>query len=159
MFFEDVAVGNAAVFGSYAFTADNIKKFAREFDPQPFHVDEAAAKASHFGGLCASGWHTAAAHMKTLSGYMFRLRKEAAKRGEPLPELGPSPGNKNLRWPQPVFAGDVVTFSAVVTGKRNLASRPDWGLVTSDITGANQNDEVVFSVTTAVLVKRRAGAT
>src|SRR6478672_2368987 len=97
-YFEDLKVGERVVLGSYTFTAENIKAFAQQYDPQSFHVDEEAAKHSHFGALCASGWHTAAAAMRVI--VLFNQRDLAARkeRGERVPKIGTSPGVRDLRW-------------------------------------------------------------
>mgnify|MGYP002653490231 FL=1 len=91
-FFDDLVVGERYELGSHTFTADAIKIFARRFDPQPFHLDEAAAARSHFGALCASGWHTASVWMRLM--VQYQVREDAARRarGEGVATLGPSPG-------------------------------------------------------------------
>ena len=92
-FFEDIAVGERDEIGAHTFTAEEIKRFAFAFDPQPFHLDEAAAEASHFGGLCASGWHTLAVWMKLNVRALQQLRerarggRRAARAARPLPRL------------------------------------------------------------------------
>src|SRR5262252_3029352 len=107
-FFEDMRVGERTELGSHTFTAEEIKAFARRFDPQRFHVDEAAAAKTHFGALCASGWHTTAVYMRH---FVESERREAdmlRARGETPARDGPSPGIRDLRWHRPVFAGDTV---------------------------------------------------
>ncbi len=100
---------------------DAIKTFARAYDPQPFHLDEEAGKRSLFGGLAASGWHTASVYMKLLVAYLKDLTEAAEARGEPVAQSGPSPGFKNLKWPRPVLAGDTVTY--YLRGDRDAAAR------------------------------------
>lgn len=155
-FFEDVAVGASHELGSMVFSAEEIIAFARSFDPQPFHMDEAAAAASSFGRLAASGWHTASVWMAVTVAY--RRRQEAAFRaalsGTP-PRLGPSPGFTDLRWSKPVFAGDRITYTTTVKDKRASASRPQWGLVFHRNTAVNQQDEEVFSFDGCVFVERK----
>jgi acyl dehydratase len=148
IFFDDIEVGNRRELGSYTFTADEIKRFARQFDPQPFHLDEEAAKQSHFGGLVASGWHTASVFMKLQSRMINHIGAEVSK-------AGPSPGYRNLRWPKPVFAGDTLTYSTEVVRKRELASRPQWGIVFSHITAVNQRGELVYEFEGSVMFARR----
>src|SRR5205814_4889171 len=131
--------------GSYTFTAERIKAFASKYDPQPFHLDEEAGRKSLFGGLAASGWHTAAAWMKTTIEYGRRERTAAQERGSNLVVAGPSPGFTNLKWPRPVLAGDTVTYFTQVTSKRISVSRPDWGLIFVVNTGVNQRGDLVFS--------------
>jgi acyl dehydratase len=153
-FYENILVGEPIVLGSHTFTADEIKSFARRFDPQPFHLDEAAAERSHFGALCASGWHTMAVWMRMMVDYRTRLAAEMAGRGETLPTLGPSPGFRELRWLKPVYVGDTVTYSSVVVDKRLSSSRPQWGLLSVRTTGVNQDAELVISVISAAFAER-----
>src|SRR5215831_18802875 len=91
-YFEDLRVGMRTDVGSHTFTADEIKTFAREFDPQPFHLDEDAAARSHFGALCASGWHTAAVFMRHFVAAEQREAEKLRQQGEALAREGPSPG-------------------------------------------------------------------
>lgn len=149
-FFEDLAVGDVAVLGQWEFTAGDIKRFAQRYDPQPFHLDEAAAARSHFGALCASGWHTAAVWMKVMTAYQERLAEDARAAGRPVAVLGPSPGFRDLKWLRPVYAGDVLTYRSRISGKRISGSRPGWGLVTQDNTATNQKGEQVFAFTATV---------
>ncbi len=88
LFYEDHRVGQTAVVGACEFTREAIIAFARAYDPQPFHLDDAAGAASRFGSLCASGWHTACVGMRALIDYREAQRAAAAARGEPLPPLG-----------------------------------------------------------------------
>ena len=83
-FFDDIRVGDVREFGKHTFSAADIKRFARSFDLQPFHMDEEAAKRSHFGALCASGWHTTAACMRLIVDYHKRIAAEMTARGEKL---------------------------------------------------------------------------
>ena len=154
-FFEDIAVGDTAEFGRHTFTADEIKRFAAQFDPQPFHLDETAAARSHFGALCASGWHTVAAWMRCAMA--FRRAEDEALRaaGEPVAELGPSPGFRELKWLKPVYAGDTITYTTEVVETRVSKSRPGWGLVFNRNTGTNQHGEVVMSFIGSAFVERR----
>jgi acyl dehydratase len=147
---EFLAVGETMTIGSYNFDAEAIKAFARRYDPQPFHMDEAAAEASVFGGLCASGWHTAAAWMKC---NVATLSTAEWRGGGPAPQFGPSPGFSNLKWLKPVFAGETVTYTRTVTGHRPLARRPGWHLVTILADGTDSTGDKVISFESAVLVK------
>jgi acyl dehydratase len=148
--FETLEPGASLPLGAFTFGADDIMAFARAYDPQRFHVDDAAARASLFGGLCASGWHTAAAWMRLL----IAARRRAAAAGLVLPGLGPSPGFKNLTWTKPVFAGDTLHYAMTVTAKRASASRPGWGLVFHRNTGVNQKGETVFAFDGCVFWER-----
>ena len=123
LYLDDIAIGCEETLGSHHFTREAVLRFARRYDPQPFHLDDAAAARSHFGALCASGWHTAAAWMKCYVDFNARHRKERAERGEQLPEIGPSPGFENLKWLKPVYPDDVVTYICRMTDKRALKSR------------------------------------
>jgi acyl dehydratase len=148
IYFDDIEVGNRRELGSYTFTADEIKRFALQFDPQPFHLDEEAAKQSHFGGLVASGWHTASVFMKLQSRMINEMGADVRK-------SGPSPGYRNLRWLKPVFAGDTLTYRTEVVRKRELASRLQWGIVFSHITAVNQRGELVYEFEGSVMFARR----
>jgi acyl dehydratase len=148
LWFEDIVVGARRELGSFTFTADEIKRFARKYDPQPFHLDEEAAKRSHFRGLVASGWHTASIFMKLQS-------SEIARRRQDLEKTGPSPGFRNLRWLKPVYAGDTLSYSTEIINKRELASRPEWGIVFTRVRAVNQHGEPVYEFEASVLIARR----
>ena len=115
-FFEDIVAGERFEVGRHTFLADDIKAFARRFDPQPFHLDEAAAARSHFGALCASGWHTAATWMRLMVEHQRREDDAQRARGEPVAALGPSPGFRELKWLKPVYAGDTIAGGWSVMG-------------------------------------------
>ena len=155
LWFDEVETGVKYNLGNYVFDKPDIISFASKYDPQPFHMDEIAAAESHFGALCASGWHTAAAYMKCCATFNFAGCDAAAAQGIELPPLGPSPGFEAMKWVKPVFAGDTITFHNEITGKREMSSRLDWGLVFADNTGLNQNGETVFSFKGKLLVARR----
>jgi len=155
-FFEDIQLGDTRDFGKHSFGAEDIKRFARTFDPQPFHVDEEAARRSHFGALCASGWHTTAACMRMIVDYHKRLAAEMLARGEQPAKIGPSPGFRNMRWLRPVYAGDTVAFSSEVIEMRPSASRPQWGVVRMRTIGVNQKGERVYEVENAAFIERRS---
>ncbi len=155
MFFEDRQIGEISDFGRHTFNRDEIIAFAREFDPQPFHLDDAAAKASLFGALCASGWHTAAIFIREV--VTHRLSGSAATHAasERQPVYGPSPGFRNLRWPRPVYVGDTIEFRARLAEKIDLKSRPDRGILASEVQARNQKGEIVFALTSQILADRR----
>jgi acyl dehydratase len=155
MYFEDLRVGDRTDVGSHTFTADEIKAFAREFDPQSFHLDEESAARSHFGALCASGWHTAAVCLRHIVDDRHRRQVERRRRGEPVAKTGPSPGFRDLRWPKPVYAGDTISFATEIVELRDLAKRPDVGLRIAHNTGTNQRGELVYSVLSSSYVERR----
>ncbi|WP_022723838.1 MaoC family dehydratase [Rhodopseudomonas sp. B29] len=156
-YLEDMKVGDRREIGSFTFTAENIKEFAAQFDPQPFHLDEEAGKASLFGGLAASGWHIGAVCMKLMVAYHQREAAEAAARGETVPAGGPSPGFREMRWLRPVLAGDTVSYASVVETLRTSDSRPEWGIMQGRNTGTNQRGEPVFSFLATAFVPRRPG--
>jgi acyl dehydratase len=144
-FFEDFAVGQKFRSGTVAVTVEAIKAFAAQFDPQPFHLDEEAARASVFGGLAASGWHTAAMGM--------RLMVES--------DLHPAGGNigagvEDIRWPRPVRPGDVLHVEGEVIETRASRSRPELGIVRIRATTYNQAGEPVQVSTPVLMVRRRA---
>jgi len=154
-YFDDIQVGDRTEIGHYTFTADAIKLFASRFDPQPFHVDEAAAQRSHFGALCASGWQTAVIWMRLMVENRRRDAEGRRARREPVAQVGPSPGFRELKWLKPVYVGDTVTFTTEVTATRASNSRPDWGLMTIFNTGTNQNGERVISFISTTFIERR----
>lgn len=154
-FFEDMEIGARREIGSFTFTADGIKKFAAQFDPQRFHLDEEEGRKSLFGGLAASGWHVGSVCMKLLVADGQRLMKEAAARGEKIVPWGPSPGFRELRWIRPVLAGDTISFASAVETKRTSEKRPEWGILQARNTGANQRGEPVFSLLATAFVPRR----
>ena len=153
-FFDDIAVGDRAEIGSHTFTADEIKEFARKYDPQPFHIDEAAAARSHFGKLCASGWHTSAICMRHIVRSFQQEDEEMRQRGERIASSGPSPGVRDVKWHKPVYVGDTISFASEIRDKRD-SSRQGYGLIVSYTTGTNQAGEMVYSVQGAVFVERR----
>jgi acyl dehydratase len=143
-FFEDFAVGQRFRSGSIEVTAERIKSFGAEFDPQPFHVDEEAAEQTFFAGLAASGWHTAA--------IVMRLIVES--------DLHPAGGTigggvEDLRWPRATRPGDVLHVEGEVLEVRASRSRPDLGIVKIRATALNQNGEPVQISTPVLMVKRR----
>jgi acyl dehydratase len=157
-YFDDINVGDRMDIGHHLFTADEIKLFAAQFDPQPFHMDEVAAARSHFGALCASGWHTASMWMRLRILYGQREDAERTARGEPSATLGPSPGFREMRWLKPVYAGDTISYASEVTDRRVSQSRPRWGLIQVYNSGTNQNGELVLSFKSSAFVERRPDA-
>jgi acyl dehydratase len=154
-FFEDIEIGQRRELGSFTFTADLIKKFAAQFDPQRFHLDEEEGRKSLFGGLTASGWHVGSVCMKLLVADGLRQAKEAAAHGEQVAIWGPSPGFRELRWIRPVLAGDTISYASEVESLRSSEKRPEWGILQARNTGANQRGEPVFSLLATGFVPRR----
>jgi acyl dehydratase len=153
-YFEDISIGERRRIGAHLFTAEEIKRFARAFDPQPFHLDEMQAEKSHFGRLCASGWHTIAIWMK-LNIREMQLQENKRQIEGPAPRLGPSPGFDELKWLKPVYAGDTISFESEVIAKKASRSKPEWGLITIRNVGLNQNGEAAISFIGYVFVERR----
>lgn len=157
-FLDDIAVGQRRELGCFTFTAELIKAFAVQFDPQRFHLDEEEGRRSLFGGLAAPGWHVGSVCMKLLVADGKRLSAEAAARGEQVAVWGPSPGFRELRWIKPVLAGDTISFANVVESVRELQSRPGWGIVQARNTGTNQRGELVFSFLGSAFAPKRPAA-
>jgi acyl dehydratase len=156
-FFEDIRVGDIIMTGRHTFGTDEIKAFAGRFDPQLFHLDEDAAAGSHFGALCASGWHTAVVWMRLMIDHRRALTEAARARGAPVPRTGPALGLRDLKWLKPVFVGDTVDYKTDVIELRTSSSRPRFGLMTSLSTGVNQNGAPVISFISTSFVERRPG--
>jgi acyl dehydratase len=154
---EYFLIGETVTLGSHKFGAEEIKAFARKYDPQIFHVDEEAARKSVLGGLCASGWHTAATWMRLMVEYQVREDAARRARGEAVATLGPSPGFRELKWLKPVYAGDTIKYSTEIIDKRVSNSRPGWGIMSIHNTGVNQNGEPVISFISVAFVQSRAG--
>ena len=135
MFFEDFQEGQTNQFGQYTVTEGEVLEFAEKYDPQYFHLDHEAAKNSLFGGLCASGWHTAAMFMRMLVDSM------PAEHGS----LG-SPGIEKLRWLKPVYPGYILSVNGTVTSCRPSESKPGVGVVSAFYEIVNQHEDVVMTV-------------
>ena len=143
-YFEDLDVGQQDSFGTYEVTKSEIVAFASRYDPQPMHLGDAAAEESMFGGLVASGWHTAAMCMRLLVENYLADSKA----------LG-SPGVDELRWHEPVRPGDDLHVETEIVGKRRLDSRPDRGLVRVDVGVYTGTDTLVMSMEAQVFWERR----
>jgi acyl dehydratase len=152
---EDWRPGETVEIGTHTFTREEIVDFAREFDPQPFHLDEAAAEKSLFGGLAASGWHVACAWMRLWVLHQQAEAKAALARGEDPVVPGPSPGFDDLRWLKPVLAGTTLRYRNTVVSGRATASRPGWGVLTSRISATNDAGDEAFRFTGHVFMPRR----
>jgi acyl dehydratase len=148
-YWEDFAAGEVLELGTTTtVTADAIIAFARQFDPQYFHLDPEKAKGSIFGGLVASGWHTAAMVMRL---WVEEIVSKTVSMG--------SPGVEELRWPAPVRPGDTLTARAIVLETRASKSRPEMGLVRWRAETTNQRNELVFSMTgTSFIGRSRSGS-
>jgi acyl dehydratase len=154
-YFDDLKIGDVLMTGRHVFKAEEIKAFARRFDPQLFHVDEAEAERSHFGALVASGWHTASVWMRLHIDHRRAEQEDMRARGEPVAASGPALGLSDLKWLKPVYAGDVIDYTSEITAVRVSGSRPTHGLVTILTTGVNQNGDSVISFASTTFVERR----
>jgi len=154
-YFEDIRVGDRYALGRHTFAAADIKAFATRYDPQLFHIDEAAAERSHFGALCASGWHTASVWMRLMVDYGRREIEAARARGERVATMGPALGFRDLKWQKPVYAGDAIEYAAEIVETRASESRPELGLLGLRATGVNQKGDTVISFTSTTFVERR----
>ena len=154
-YFEDVVTGDLRDIGAHTFGRDEIIMFAQQFDPQPFHLSEEGGRNSLFGGLAASGWHTAAIFIRQVVRARQAIEARLRAEGQTLAQWGPSPGFRNLTWARPVLMGDRIEFRNKVIETRELKSRPTRGIVLSQGEGRNQRDEIVFRMTGQVFVERR----
>jgi acyl dehydratase len=147
IYLEDFTPGQKYVSGTLRVDAPAIKSFATQFDPQPFHLDDDAARASFFGGLAASGWHTAALSMRLLVGSDFR-------------PAGGIIGSRaeELRWPRPVRPGDELHVEAEVLEVRTSSTRPGQGFIKCRTTTLNQDREPVQILVMNLLVQARPAA-
>ena len=144
LYWEDFPPGDVMEMGSHTFTEAEIIAFARQFDPQPFHIDPEAARASYFKGLIASGWHTCSVAMRLMvDKYVGRSAS-----------LG-SPGLDNIRWLAPVRAGDTIHYRRTITAARPSESKPGIGLVHSRWEAVNQRGELVMTMEGWAMFGRR----
>jgi acyl dehydratase len=144
IYFEDVEVGRVHRFGRYAVTKEEIVEYARQFDPQPFHVNEEAAKQSMFGGLVASGWHTGAMLIRMVCDHAI-----------PGSATTGALGFDDLKWLKPVRPGDVLGVETRVKEKIASHRRHDLGTVKIESRVLNQHGEAVMTLTSLVLYRRR----
>ena len=144
IYWEDVPVGVTTAFGSHRVTREEIIDFARTYDPQPFHIDDEAARALGFDRLIAPGWHACGMMMRLLAENVLNL---AAALG--------SPGVDECRWLKPVFAGDQLSCSYTCLSKRELKSRPGVGLCQMQMEMINQSGETVMTWKSAMLMRVR----
>ena len=144
LYLDDIAVGQTFATGTVEVEIEKVKAFAAEFDPQPFHLDELAARASMFGELVASGWHTAALTMRLLVDGDFQIAGGLIGLGV-----------EEIRWPRPVRPGDVLRVESEVLDVRPSKSLPDRGIVKMRNTTLNQLDEPVMTQIVNILVPRR----
>ena len=144
-YFEDIAVGAKSRFGRYEVTREEVIAFAAKYDPQPFHLSDEAAAATHFGRLSASGWQTCAMTMSMVVDNL-KAHNQAG--------LG-SPGVDELRWLKPVYPGDVLRCETEILDKRASQSRPEMGSYRSRMTVLNQDDAPVMTFISIGLIATR----
>ncbi len=144
LYFEDFPPGEVVEYGDMEVSAVRIKAFAEQFDPQPFHLDEATARETMAGGLIASGWHTAAMLMRMSCDHF--LNRSASQGG---------PGVEELNWLKPVRAGDRLSVRRTTIGARPSASRPELGLVDFAFEVVNQKGEVAMTQKNVAIFRRR----
>jgi acyl dehydratase len=147
LYFEDFPVGEILEYGDRLVTAEEIVGFASQFDPQPFHLDEAAARETQAGGLIASGWHTASLLMRmSCDAFVLRTASQGA------------PGMEELSWVKPVRPGDRLRARRTTLSARVSHSRPEIGLVGFQFEVINQDGETVMTQKNVIMISRRATA-
>lgn len=147
-YFEDVIVGATYEAGSKTVSEEEIIDFATKYDPQPFHIDKESAENSPYGGIIASGWHTAGMAMRLMVDHI--IDHEAG--------LG-SPGWNNMRWHLPVRPGDTLRVQSEILDKKQSKTKPQMGTVFGKMRVFNQKDEMVMSVDTIGMVKTKTAST
>jgi acyl dehydratase len=147
VYWEDLQPGQVLDLGSISPSREEIIAFATQFDPQPFHLDEEAAKASVFGGLCASGWHTCSMAMRLM---VTNFLQTAASLG--------SPGLENVKWMKPVLPGDTLRLQHRILESRPMRKRPDVGLVRTQWEMFNQHGDQVLHMEGWGMFRRRTPA-
>jgi len=142
--YENIVIDEAFDLGSHTFDESEIIRFALAYDPQYFHCDPALAVHSHFGGLVASGWHTAAVGHRKMVDRLIAEEDAIRAEGEEPGVSGPSPGGSKLEFKAPVRPGDTVSYQLVVIDKRLSNSIPGWGILFNRVTATNQRGEPVY---------------
>ena len=146
-FWEDMAVGQVRDLGTISPSREDIIAFASQFDPQPFHLDDAAGAASVFGGLCASGWHTCSMAMRLM---VTNFLKDTSSMG--------SPGLESIQWKKPVFPGDSLRLQTTVLETKPMGRRPDVGMTRNLWEMFNQHGDQVLRMEGWGMFKRRVFA-
>ncbi|KQX40170.1 hypothetical protein ASD04_05915 [Devosia sp. Root436] len=142
--FEDLAIGEVIDLGHTSVSREMIVTFAREFDPFPFHLDEAAAKASLLGGLASSGWQTGALSLRMLVNSFLNTVASAG-----------GLGFTDLKWKNPVMVGDTIGGTVTIADLRRSESHPQWGIMTLDFDMRNQKEQPVLTMRLANLIDTR----
>jgi len=147
LYFEDFPLGQVREYGDFEVNALRIKAFAEQFDPQPFHLDDHAARETMAGGLIASGWHTVVMlHRMNYDGFLKRMASQGGL------------GVEEIRWTQPVRPGDRLSAKCTIAAARPSKSRPDLGIVDFAFEVFNQKGERVMTEKLIALLKRRSAA-
>jgi len=147
-FWEDMAVGQVRDLGTISPSREEIIAFASQFDPQPFHLDDAAGAASVFGGLCASGWHTCAMAMRLM---VMNFLQQTSSLG--------SPGLENIQWKKPVYPNDTLRLQTTVLETKPMGRRPDVGMTRNLWEMFNQHGDKVLQMEGWGMFRRRHPAT
>ena len=153
--FEDINGGEVFPLGEHTFTEDAIIAYAKIYDPQYFHIDPEEAKLGPFGGLIASGAHTAMIGQRKMVDALFAEADRLRALGEEPGVGGPSPGGDLIEFKGPVRPGDTLTYSLTTIGKRVSASIPGWGVLTNEMTATNHRGELVYRAVFASFLKLR----
>ncbi|HEY2069545.1 MAG TPA: MaoC family dehydratase [Rhizomicrobium sp.] len=152
LYWEDVELGTRRELGGYTFTEEEIIRFGRKYDPQVFHIDPEAAKHSIFGGLIASGWHTAAIWMKLA---IESRARDSESGGVKVQRSGVSPGFEDMQWLKPVRPGMTLTYTSETFEKVELRSRPELGLIKTRNEARDEAGELVMRFTGKGFMQRR----
>jgi acyl dehydratase len=155
MYFEDFPLHEKITLGAYTFTEENIVGFAKLYDPQYFHIDAEAAKKSPYGGLIASGWHTASVWMKLM---LQHRRARVAAGAQQTQDNYVSPGVREIRWLKPVRPGTTLTYTNESVAKLDWPSRPEFGLVEGFNEARDETGELYYTFVNRVLIARRPSA-
>jgi acyl dehydratase len=147
-YFEDLIIGEIARFGRCEVMREEVIEFASRYDPQMFHLDDQAASTSVFGKLAASGWHTCAMVMRMTVDYWKDVGLAESSLG--------GMGMDELRWPRPVYPGDVLRCEIEALEKIESRSRPEMGIVKSRWSAYNQNEELVMTMISTGMFRRRS---
>jgi len=153
--YEDINPGDKLELGGHTFSEEEIVKYNLQYDDQYFHTDPELAKHSHFGGIIASGWHTALVGQRKIVDGLFAEEARLRALGEEPGVSGPSPGINKMAFITPVKPGDTISFELSVTDKRPSKSLPGWGLLFNNMKATNQRDELVYSADYVAFSKLR----
>lgn len=153
--FEDIIVDETHNLGTHKFELPEMIRFSKMYDNQYFHTNPERATHSHFGGLIASGWHTACVGHRYMVDFLFEVERQLLDAGEKPGVSGPSPGINSMTFTTPVRDGDVVSYEMTITSKRKSASVPGWGILIVQIKASNQRGELVYTQESAGFSKLR----